>query len=112
MNWPWSPDNTCRFGRACVHYAARCLRAGVAPDHPKIKSISAKFETTAEDTRFRFFGNIEVGRHAGRIVTIQDGRILADELVAEPRAAEAELAVLGGEPQKEAVAAEEVEALA
>ncbi len=39
------------------------VRSGVAPDHPKIKSISAKFEKTAEDPRFRFFGNIEVGRH-------------------------------------------------
>lgn len=39
------------------------VRSGVAPDHPKIKSISAKFETTATDPRFRFFGNIEVGRH-------------------------------------------------
>ncbi|MGB0971845.1 MAG: FAD-dependent oxidoreductase, partial [Mycobacterium sp.] len=39
------------------------VRSGVAPDHPKIKSISSKFETTATDPRFRFFGNIEVGRH-------------------------------------------------
>jgi ferredoxin--NADP+ reductase len=33
----------------------------VAPDHPKIKSISAQFEKTALDPRFRFFGNIVVG---------------------------------------------------
>jgi ferredoxin/flavodoxin---NADP+ reductase len=37
------------------------VRSGVAPDHPKIKSISAKFEKTAEDPRFRFFGNIRIG---------------------------------------------------
>lgn len=37
------------------------VRSGVAPDHPKIKSISAQFEKTALDTRFRFFGNIVVG---------------------------------------------------
>ena len=43
------------------------VRSGVAPDHPKIKSISAQFEKTALDPRFRFFGNIVVGDHvAGR----------------------------------------------
>jgi ferredoxin/flavodoxin---NADP+ reductase len=39
------------------------VRSGVAPDHPKIKSISAQFEKTATDPRFRFFGNIAVGEH-------------------------------------------------
>lgn len=39
------------------------VRSGVAPDHPKIKSISKAFEKTAEDPRFRFFGNLVVGDH-------------------------------------------------
>ena len=39
------------------------VRSGVAPDHPKIKSISKQFEKTAEDPRFRFFGNVAVGEH-------------------------------------------------
>jgi ferredoxin--NADP+ reductase len=39
------------------------VRSGVAPDHPKIKSISAQFEKTADHPRFRFFGNIAVGEH-------------------------------------------------
>ncbi|WP_297598059.1 FAD-dependent oxidoreductase [Mycobacterium sp.] len=39
------------------------VRSGVAPDHPKIKSISKQFEKTAQDPRFRFFGNISVGEH-------------------------------------------------
>lgn len=39
------------------------VRSGVAPDHPKIKSISAQFDKTAADPRFRFFGNIHVGEH-------------------------------------------------
>ncbi|MGH3563416.1 MAG: FAD-dependent oxidoreductase [Mycobacterium sp.] len=39
------------------------VRSGVAPDHPKIKSISAQFEKIASDPRFRFFGNIVVGEH-------------------------------------------------
>lgn len=39
------------------------VRSGVAPDHPKIKSVSTQFERTAEDPRFRFFGNVVVGEH-------------------------------------------------
>ncbi|BCZ20354.1 FAD-dependent oxidoreductase [Mycobacterium senriense] len=39
------------------------VRSGVAPDHPKIKSISKQFENTSQDPRFRFFGNISVGEH-------------------------------------------------
>jgi ferredoxin/flavodoxin---NADP+ reductase len=39
------------------------VRSGVAPDHPKIKSISAQFEKTASHPRFRFFGNLAVGQH-------------------------------------------------
>lgn len=39
------------------------VRSGVAPDHPKIKLISAQFDKTAADGRFRFFGNIKVGEH-------------------------------------------------
>ena len=39
------------------------VRSGVAPDHPKIKSISGQFEKIAADPRFRFFGNITVGTH-------------------------------------------------
>ena len=42
------------------------VRTGVAPDHPKIKSISAQFETTAAHPRFRFFGNVDVGTHVTR----------------------------------------------
>ncbi|MFN8070340.1 MAG: FAD-dependent oxidoreductase [Mycobacterium sp.] len=38
------------------------VRSGVAPDHPKIKSISRTFEKTGADPRFRFFGNVAVGR--------------------------------------------------
>ncbi|TGD84304.1 NADP oxidoreductase [Mycolicibacterium sp. CH28] len=37
------------------------VRSGVAPDHPKIKSISKTFEKTSADPRFRFFGNLTVG---------------------------------------------------
>ncbi len=38
------------------------VRLGVAPDHPKIKSVSRAFEKIAAQPGFRFFGNVEVGR--------------------------------------------------
>src|ERR1043166_4235365 len=38
------------------------VRLGVAPDHPKIKSVSRAFEKIAVRPGFRFLGNVEVGR--------------------------------------------------
>jgi len=38
------------------------VRLGVAPDHPKLKTVSRAFERTAQKPGFRFFGNVEVGR--------------------------------------------------
>jgi ferredoxin/flavodoxin---NADP+ reductase len=37
------------------------VRSGVAPDHPKIKTISAQFQKITDHDRFRFFGNVRVG---------------------------------------------------
>jgi len=37
------------------------VRLGVAPDHPKIKSVSRAFEKIASQPGFRFLGNVEVG---------------------------------------------------
>jgi ferredoxin--NADP+ reductase len=39
------------------------VRLGVAPDHPKIKSVSRAFEKIALQPGFRFLGNVEVGRN-------------------------------------------------
>ena len=38
------------------------VRAGVAPDHPKIKSVIRVYEKTAAREGFRFFGNVDVGQ--------------------------------------------------
>jgi ferredoxin--NADP+ reductase len=38
------------------------VRLGVAPDHPKLKSVSRTFERIAEQPGFRFLGNVEFGR--------------------------------------------------
>ncbi|KAJ3161353.1 hypothetical protein HDU86_007135 [Geranomyces michiganensis] len=37
-------------------------RFGVAPDHPEVKNVIHKFASIAEDPRFRFVGNVTVGR--------------------------------------------------
>src|SRR6478735_7611411 len=37
------------------------VRGGVAPDHPKIKSVIRVYEKTAARDGFRFFGNVQVG---------------------------------------------------
>jgi ferredoxin/flavodoxin---NADP+ reductase len=37
------------------------VRGGVAPDHPKIKSVIRVYEKTAARGGFRFFGNVKVG---------------------------------------------------
>jgi ferredoxin--NADP+ reductase len=42
------------------------VRAGVAPDHPKIKSVSSQFVEIATHPRYRLFGNVEFGRDVSR----------------------------------------------
>jgi ferredoxin/flavodoxin---NADP+ reductase len=37
------------------------VRAGVAPDHPKIKSVTRMYDKTARHPDFRFFGGVELG---------------------------------------------------
>ena len=37
------------------------VRSGVAPDHPKIKTVAKVFEKVASEPNFRLFGNVEVG---------------------------------------------------
>jgi ferredoxin--NADP+ reductase len=47
------------------------VRAGVAPDHPKIKSVTRVYAKTAGHDAFRFFGGVELGRHIGREELLQ-----------------------------------------
>ncbi|KLO34565.1 ferredoxin [Mycobacterium nebraskense] len=39
------------------------VRAGVAPDHQNTKRVTRLFDRVAGDRRFRFYLNVEVGRH-------------------------------------------------
>lgn len=38
------------------------VRYGVAPDHPKIKSVTNLYDKTAADPRFRYFGCVDFGK--------------------------------------------------
>jgi ferredoxin--NADP+ reductase len=38
------------------------VRSGVAPDHPKIKTVSKVFEKIAKEPNFRLFANVELGK--------------------------------------------------
>jgi ferredoxin--NADP+ reductase len=42
------------------------VRAGVAPDHPKIKSVTRVYTKTAGHEMFRFFGGVELGTAVSR----------------------------------------------
>src|SRR4051794_34302626 len=42
------------------------VRAGVAPDHPKIKSVTRMYDKTAAGEGFRYFGSVELGRDVTR----------------------------------------------
>ena len=55
------------------------VRLGVAPDHPKIKSVSRAFEKIAERPGFRFLGNVEIGRdlHHRDLVDLYDAVVYA-----------------------------------
>lgn len=37
------------------------VRGGVAPDHQKIKSVTKVYDKIAENPRFRFYGNVDIG---------------------------------------------------
>jgi ferredoxin--NADP+ reductase len=55
------------------------VRLGVAPDHPKLKSVSRAYERIAERPGFRFLGNIEIGRdlHHSDLARLYDAVIYA-----------------------------------
>src|SRR5260221_13445226 len=43
------------------------VRAGVAPDHPKLKTVTRRYEQTAQQPGFRFFGGVELGSDIMRV---------------------------------------------
>jgi ferredoxin--NADP+ reductase len=53
------------------------VRAGVAPDHPKIKSVTKVFDRVASRPGFRFFGYVELGKD----LTVEDLRRYYHQIV-------------------------------
>lgn len=52
-------------------------RGGVAPDHQKIKAVTAVYDRVASDPRVRFFGNVKLGKD----ITVDDLRARYDQIV-------------------------------
>ena len=53
------------------------VRSGVAPDHPKIKTVSKVFEKIAKEPNFRLYANVELGKD----VSLKDLRDQYDVVV-------------------------------
>lgn len=53
------------------------VRAGVAPDHQKIKSVTKVFDRVASKPGFRFFGAVELGKD----ITVDDLKELYHQIV-------------------------------
>jgi ferredoxin--NADP+ reductase len=55
------------------------VRSGVAPDHPKIRTVTKVFEKIASEPNYRYFGNVELGRdlHISDLENIYDVVVLA-----------------------------------
>ena len=53
------------------------VRSGVAPDHPKIKTVAKVFEKVANEPNFRLFANVELGTD----VTIEQLKEMYDAVV-------------------------------
>jgi ferredoxin--NADP+ reductase len=53
------------------------LRGGVAPDHQRMKSVSAYYDRVASNPAFTFFGNVAVGRD----ITIEELKKYYDAII-------------------------------
>jgi ferredoxin--NADP+ reductase len=53
------------------------VRSGVAPDHPKIKTVSKAFEKIAKEDHFRLFANVELGKD----ISLKDLREAYDAVI-------------------------------
>ena len=59
FNWKDKHVRVDMFERMSTPYGL--VRYGVAPDHQSVKKVIRVYEMTAQDHRFRFFGNVQVG---------------------------------------------------
>ncbi len=79
------------------------VRSGVAPDHPKIKTISKVFEKIAKEPNFRLFANVGLGKD----VSLKDLRDQYDVVVLATGASTGQKLGIPGEKMKNSLSAAE-----
>jgi ferredoxin/flavodoxin---NADP+ reductase len=79
------------------------VRSGVAPDHPKIKTVSKVFEKIAKEPNFRLFANVELGKD----VSLKDLRDQYDVVVLATGASKGRKLGIPGEEIKNSLSAAE-----
>ena len=79
------------------------VRSGVAPDHPKIKTVSKVFEKIAKEPNFRLFANVELGKD----VSLKDLKDQYDVVVLATGASKGRKLGIPGEELKNSVSSAE-----
>ncbi len=79
------------------------VRSGVAPDHPKIKTVSKVFEKITKEPNFRLFANVELGKD----VSLKDLRDQYDAVVLATGASTGRKLGIPGEELKNSISAAE-----
>jgi len=77
------------------------VRSGVAPDHPKIKTVSKVFEKIAKEPNFRLFANVELGKD----ISLKDLRDQYDAVVLATGASKGRKLGIPGEELKNSLSA-------
>jgi ferredoxin--NADP+ reductase len=77
------------------------VRSGVAPDHPKIKTVSKVFEKIAKEDGFRLFANVELGKD----ISLKDLREAYDAVVLATGSATGRKLGIAGEDLKNCISA-------
>jgi ferredoxin--NADP+ reductase len=79
------------------------VRSGVAPDHPKIKTVSKVFEKIAKTEGFRLFANVELGKD----ISLKDLRERYDAVVLATGSSKGRKLVIPGEELSNCISAAE-----
>ena len=77
------------------------VRSGVAPDHQKIKTVSKVFEKIANESNFRLFANVELGKD----VSLKDLKYQYDVVVLATGASKGRKLGIPGEDLKNSLSA-------
>jgi ferredoxin--NADP+ reductase len=77
------------------------VRSGVAPDHPKIKTVSKVFEKIAKEDGFRLFANVELGKD----ISLKDLREVYDVVILATGSSTGRKLGISGEDLKNCISA-------